>query len=263
MQFQNERNAQANLNWFSSEVRREAKNWHDFSRKVKYQYMFDWCGLPVIQDPQDICLIHELLWSYQPTVVIETGVARGGSLMLSASVLAAQNWANSNSSASSPPQRVIGIDIDIRPHNRRAIEKHPLAPLITLIEGSSTDPEVVAKVSTLVPKDARVALILDSNHTRDHVFSELSLYTPLLRVGSPVLVMDTGIEFADTSSFSESRPWGPGNSPYTAVQDFLATSEGMSFEIDSSYERQQLITAAPGGLLRKGTKATTGNDRSP
>lgn len=249
MEFFARRKKQSRRNWESPEIRNAASQWHDFSRTIDYQYMFDWCGTPIIQDPQDVLMMHEVLWDFRPNVVIETGVARGGSLMLSASVLAAQAFVESSMSRSRP--LVIGIDIDIRSHNRKAIEAHSLSGLIRLIQGSSTDRSVVEEVANLIIPGNRVALILDSNHTHSHVYSELIAYSGFVSPGGPIIVMDTGIEFAPVASFNAERPWGPGNSPYSAVQAFLKEDAGGDFSVDTAFQERHLITAARDGLLRR------------
>ena len=249
MRFEEERARKARQNWNSAKVRAEASRWHDFSRTVDYQYMFDWSGLPIIQDPQDVLMVHEVLWHYNPTVILETGIARGGSLMLSAEILAALSFVDSSVSRS--PRKVIGVDIDIRPENKTAVENHRLGQLIHMIEGSSIEPHVIAKVGELIEPGARVAVLLDSNHTHDHVLAELVAYSPLVIQGGPIIVMDTGIEFAPVDSFATRRPWGPGNSPHSAVRAFLASQAGDGFTIDTTYQERHLISAARDGLLRR------------
>ena len=247
MDFIKRRTELAERNWHDVECRAAASTWHDTSRKFDYQYMFEWAGRPIIQDPQDICALQEIIWTYQPNVIVETGIARGGSLVLSASILAALAYGEFLHGQSAKQRTVIGIDIDIRSHNRAAIECHPLGPMIELVEGSSTAADVVAQVSTKL--HGKVMVILDSNHTRDHVLRELEIYAPMVSEDSALLVMDTGIEYAPPASFNVERPWGPGNSPMAAVADFLATEAGAQFEQDRSIEKRHLLTCAPGGLL--------------
>lgn len=247
--FLSDRDEQAEENWASATVREKAQSWHDFSRTISYQYMFTWCGLPIIQDPQDVLFVHEVLWDYQPEIIIETGVARGGSLLLSASILATLHSCGKIQVSSAP--KVIGIDVDIRAENRKAIDESHLARFIHLIEGSSVDPKVVSDVARLVADADRVALILDSNHSHDHVFRELLMYEKFIQEAGPIIVMDTGIEFAPVESFRKLRPWGPGNSPYTAVVAFLETNQGNEFRIDQTFQKRHLITSARDGLLRR------------
>lgn len=211
----------------------------DFVRDAggRYSYNFDWMGLPIIQYPQDIVAIQELIWRIRPAAVVETGVARGGSLALSASILELLGGDGI----------VVGIDIDIRAHNRRAIEAHPMAHRIRLLEGSSTAPEVVAEVRSLVGERSPVLVFLDSLHTHEHVLNELRAYSPLVQAGSYLVVFDTVIEDMPDDQFRD-RPWGRGDNPKTAVHAFLRESD--RFEIDHDYDAKLLISAAPDGYLR-------------
>jgi len=236
-------------NFSDDKLREVAKMWHDISREYDYQYMFEWMGRPIIQDPQDICAIQELIWRVQPDLIVETGVAHGGSLVLSAGILAAIGMSEHLIGRSMRERRVLGIDIDIRQHNREALEKHPLAGMIQLIQGSSISEEVVGQVKRAAEKFERVLIMLDSNHTADHVYNELESYSSLVTRGSAILVLDTGIEFAPPDSFNIERPWGPGNSPLTAVNKFLGSPAGKDFERDRSIEKRMLITCAPEALL--------------
>lgn len=228
-----------------------AKNWHDESRKARYQYLFTWLGRPIIQDPQDIMAVQDLLWKCQPDLVIETGVARGGSLMLSASILALLDHfegANNNK------RKVIGIDIDIREHNREKILAHPLAGSIELIQGSSVDEQTIQMVKQSASKFRKVVLFLDSYHTSDHVYRELLAYAPLVSPGSYCVVFDTGIEDVPSEDLAD-REWGPGNSPKTAVDLFMRYQEKNKvpyrFEIDEFFPNRNIITSARGGFLRR------------
>jgi cephalosporin hydroxylase len=250
--FFEKRAALAKRNWADETARKAASDWHDASRKFDYQYMVEWMGRPIIQDPQDICAIQELIWRIKPDVVIETGIARGGSLVLSASILAAISQGEYLATGTMTPRKVVGVDIDIRAHNREAIEAHPLARMITLIQGSSIAPEIIDQVRAQAKGAETVLVFLDSHHARDHVFEELKLYSPLVSKGSAVVVMDTGIEYAPVDSFNVERPWGPGNSPLTAVNDFLALPEGKDFSKDRSIEERLLISCAPEGVLVRG-----------
>ena len=249
MDFAIKRAEMAERNWQDPNCRRAVETWHNASRKFDYQYMFEWLGRPIIQDPQDVCAVQEIIWTYKPEAIVETGIARGGSLMLSASILAAIGHSEFLRGQAPIARKVVGVDIDIRPHNRDAIANHVLAPMIDLVQGSSVDPAVVGQVAKLVEGRKKVMVILDSNHTRDHVFEELRLYSPLVSKESALLVMDTGIEYALVESFNTVRPWGPGNSPLTAVNDFLATKAGADFQKDLSIEKRYLVTCAPQGLL--------------
>ncbi len=205
--------------------------------KYKYAHNWTWFGRPVIQLPQDLMAMQTLLLDVQPDLVIETGVAHGGSLVFSASMMELLGRGHA-----------IGIDIEIRPHNRRAIEEHPLARRITLIEGSSVDPAVVARVAEYVARARRAVVFLDSNHTAEHVSAELRLYSPFVSVGSYLVVFDTAIEDLPASDFAD-RPWGPGNSPKTAVDAFLAADD--RFVVDRELEARLLFTVAPSGYLRR------------
>jgi len=211
--------------------------------------MFEFCGLPIIQDPQDICMLQEILWKIKPTVVIETGVARGGSLILSAVILAALSQAEVINGNSTIKRRVIGIDIDLRKETLANLREHPLGNMIELIEGSSIDPDVGFAVSKSIAPDDLVMVILDSNHEEEHVLGELMLYSDFVSPGSAILVMDTGIEFAPPDSFSVKRPWAPGSNPYTATKKFLSTDKGEDFIVDQTFEMRMMITCATEGLL--------------
>lgn len=204
----------------------------------KYSYNFSWLGRPIIQHPQDIVAIQELIWKIQPDLIIETGVAHGGSLILSASIL----------ELIGKEARVIGIDIDIREHNRNAIENHPMMRRIDLIEGSSVESSVLHRVRQLAESKKSILVFLDSNHSHAHVLKELELYSPLVTPGSYIVVFDTIAEFLPEGAIVD-RPWGKGNSPYTAIQEFLSRAD--EFFIDRSIEDSLVITSAPGGFLRR------------
>jgi cephalosporin hydroxylase len=251
MDFIENRNSQASKNWKSSEIRTAASEWHNISRKINYQYMFEMCGLPIIQDPQDICMLQEVIWEIKPTIIIETGIARGGSLVLSAMSLGALSFLDTLDGTNAGERRVIGIDIDIRAHNRKNIEEHPLFPLITLIEGSSISDSIVGEVKKIVKETDIVLVILDSNHTEEHVLAELQIYAQFVSKKSAILVMDTGIEFAPPETFNTDRPWKVGSNPYTATKKFLTLPLGQCFEVDRKFEFRHLISSAPEGLLRR------------
>jgi len=203
----------------------------------RYSYNFSWMGRPIIQYPQDMVAMQEIIWSVRPDLVIETGIAHGGSLVYYASLL--ELLGNDGI--------VVGIDIDIRPHNREAIEAHPMARRIRMIEGSSIDPGTVAQVAELVRHRTRVLVTLDSNHTHDHVLQELLLYSPFVSVGSYLTVFDTVVEDMPKALFPD-RPWGPGNNPKTAVREFLGQTD--RFVVDKEVENKLLLTVAPDGYLR-------------
>lgn len=252
MDFAIKRAEMAERNWNDPDCRKAVATWHNASRKFDYQYMFQWLDLPIIQDPQDVCALQEVIWTYKPDAVVETGIARGGSLVLSASILATLGYSEILRGQTPVARKVVGVDIDIRPHNRAAIENHALAPMIDLVQGSSIDPSVVEQVAKHLDGRKKALVILDSHHTRDHVFEELRLYSRFVPKGSAILVMDTGIEFAPIETFNVVRPWGPGNSPLTAVNDFLATDAGADFHKDLGIEKRHILTCAPQGLLVRG-----------
>jgi cephalosporin hydroxylase len=207
------------------------------SYAYRYSYNFSWLGRPVIQYPQDLLAMQEILWRVRPDIVVETGIAHGGSLVFYASILELIGG----------PGRVIGVDIDIRAHNRTAIEQHRLASRITLIQGSSIDDAIAAQVRSLCPPGARALVALDSNHTHEHVLAELRHYAPLVTPGSYLVVFDTIVELLPKEYFPD-RPWGPGNNPMTAVREFLRGSD--RFEVDHEIHDKLLFTVCPHGYLR-------------
>lgn len=231
-----------------------SETWLSNASAHKYSHNFTWLGRPIIQLPQDIVAVQELIWSVRPDLIIETGVARGGSLVLSASVLALLDLFESRQrtpsmlEVSAPKRRVVGVDVDLRQHNRDAIVGHPLADWIQLFDGSSTDPGVFQQIQKVRSRFQKCMVFLDSNHTHDHVLAELKLYSELISVGSYCVVFDTAIESFPPSAFPD-RPWGPGNSPHTAVQDFLQANS--SFEIDSEISSRLAISVAPDGYLKR------------
>jgi cephalosporin hydroxylase len=210
---------------------------------AKYSYNFSWLGRPIIQYPQDIVAMQELIWSLQPELIVETGIAHGGSLVFSASML------ELNAACGGPADaRVVGIDIDIRAHNRSAIEAHPMMRRLTMIEGSSIAADVVAQVRALAAGKKSVLVCLDSNHTDEHVFAELEAYAPLTTVGSYCVVFDTVVEELP-KALSGDRPWGPGDNPMTAARRYLRSHP--EFEIDARIDHKLLIGVAPKGYLRR------------
>ena len=203
----------------------------------KYAYNFKWMGRPIIQLPQDMIALQELVWDIKPDLIIETGVAHGGSIVYSASLLELLGGDGI----------VVGIDIDIRAHNRQAIEGHPMMKRIRLIEGSSIAPETVARVAEIAKGRKRTLVLLDSNHTHDHVLGELKAYAPMVKAGSYVIVYDTLVDDMPASFFADGR-WGPGDNPKTAVREFLKGTD--RFEIDKDLDSKLLITVAPDGYLK-------------
>lgn len=223
------------------------------STQPKYSYNFSWLGRPIIQYPQDIVAIQELIWSVKPDLVIETGIAHGGSLILSASILALLDMyeaieVGGNVGSKASLRKVLGIDVDIRTHNRAAIEAHPLASRIQMIQGSSVAPEIIAQVHSVAKGYSRVLLCLDSNHTHEHVLAELNAYAPLVSVGSYCVVFDTIIEALPADMYPD-RLWGPGNSPKSALLEYLKTHG--EFEVDGQMDQMLLISVALGGYLRR------------
>ena len=218
-------------------LRSLTNRWFIESCKHKYSYNFTWLGRPIIQFPQDVIAMQEIIWQVKPDLIIETGIAHGGSLIFYASML---ELLGGNG-------QVLGIDIDIREHNRVEIEKHPMFKRIKMIEGSSIDDNVAQQVYDFAKNKKQVLVILDSNHTHNHVLKELQLYSPLVAKDSYLVVFDTVIEDMPEDFFSD-RPWGKGNNPRTAVWEFLKTND--RFIIDKDIENKLLITVAPDGYLK-------------
>ena len=228
-----------------------AHDWVFHSMQQKYLYNFDWLGRPIIQYPEDMVAIQELIWKVKPTLVIETGIAHGGSLVLSASMLAILDYCEAVETGSTldprkSRRRVVGIDIDIRSHNRSAIEEHPLSGLISMVEGSSVDQHVIDEVHQLAAGHETVMVFMDSNHTHEHVLGELNAYAYLVTKGSYCVVFDTFVEDMPPKYFPD-RPWDKGDSPKTAVREYLKSHN--EFEIDKSIDNKLLISVAPDGYL--------------
>lgn len=202
----------------------------------KYAYNFSWMGRPIIQFPQDMVAMQEIIWATRPDLIIEAGVAHGGSLVYYASLLQLMGHGD-----------VLGIDIDIRAHNRAAIEAHPMAHRITLLEGSSIAPDTIAAVHAHA-RGKRCLVVLDSNHTHEHVLAELRAYAPLVCEGGYCVVMDTIVDDMPASMFPD-RPWGPGDNPKTAVRQYL--TETADFVVDERMDAKLLLTVAPSGYLRR------------
>lgn len=231
----------------------------------KYMYNFSSLGRPIIQTPIDMVAVQEIIWTVRPDLVIETGIAHGGSLIMSASMLALLDYCEAvKQKAVLDPKacrrRVLGIDIDIRAHNRAAIEAHPLSHRIDMIQGSSVAADTVAQVCKIASGYRRVLVMLDSNHTHEHVLAELEAYAPLTSPGSYCLVFDTVVEDLPDSVFPD-RPWNRGNNPKTAVLEYLrrlkvekrlaADGAPLAFEVDATVEAKLLITVAPNGYLKR------------
>jgi cephalosporin hydroxylase len=222
----------------NKELKEAADDFNVASNKALYSYNFSWMGRPVIQYPQDMIAMQELIWEIKPDLIIETGIAHGGSLIYYASLLELIGHGE-----------ILGIDIDIRKHNREEIEKHPMFKRIKMIEGSSVSNEIADQVFAAAKGKQKIMVSLDSNHTHDHVIKELELYAPLVSVGSYIVVFDTIVEFLPENYFYQKRPWSISNNPMTAVQSFLEINK--DFEIDRSIDNKLLISVAPGGYLKR------------
>lgn len=237
-----------------NEVRKSGLKWvMNASVRHNYSYNFTWLDRPIIQLPQDIVAMQEVVWRTKPDLIIETGIAHGGSLIFSAMMLALLDFTDSIEAGSAlnpshSQRKVLGIDIDIRPHNRAAIDGHPMASRIQMIQGSSIAPETIAQVHDIAANYRRVLVCLDSNHTHKHVLAELEAYAPLTSPGSYCVVFDTLIEDLPEAIFLD-RPWGPGDNPKTAVWEYLKSHP--EFEIDKKIQDKLVITVAPDGYLRR------------
>lgn len=237
----------------NNDITKITRQWLSSVYDLKYSYHFEHLGRPIIQHPQDMIAIQELIWETKPDLIVETGIAHGGSLIMSASILALLDICDAIDSDKmiNPKQsnrKVLGIDIDIRQHNKIEIENHPMSSRIQMIEGSSTAPETLKKVKQIVKNYQKVLVCLDSNHTHEHVLSELQAYAPMTSVGSYCVVFDTIIEDLPEEKFHD-RPWGPGNNPKTAVIEYLKTHN--EFQIDKNIDHKLLITASQDGYLKR------------
>lgn len=218
------------------ELKQAAKDFNIVSNRELYSYNFSWMGRPIIQYPQDMIAMQELIWKIQPDLIIETGIAHGGSLVYYASLMELIGKGE-----------IVGIDIDIRQHNREAIEAHPMFKRMTLLEGSSLSEEIVDKVRAMAKDKKTIMVSLDSNHTHEHVLEELKLYAPFVTPGSYCVVFDTIVE--DMPKGMYDRPWDIGNNPKTAVWEYLKTND--DFEIDHQIDNKLLISVAPEGYLKR------------
>lgn len=224
-------------------LKRSVENTINEMNRVQYAYNFFWLGRPIIQIPQDLQAFQEIIWEVKPDLIIETGIAHGGSLVFSASMIALLEYCGEIEKGD-----VLGIDIDIREHNKKAIEKHPLSKKITMYEGSSIDPKIINKVKEFAKNKKRVMVFLDSNHTHEHVLAELRAYAPLVSIGSYCVVGDTGIEDIEQGLIVD-RDWGKGNSPKSALREYL--QENKNFKIDKYYEDKILMTGSSDGYLKR------------
>ncbi len=256
-QFQHERTERVAAMAQDAAFQAQSRDWLEASMKRQYVYNFEWMGRPIIQYPQDMVAVQELIWQVRPDVVVETGIAHGGSLVLSASLLALLDVSDAieRGEVMDPrvsARKVIGVDIDIRAHNRAAIERHPMASRIEMVQGSSVAADVVAQVQSRIPAGARVLVFLDSMHTHDHVLAELDAYAPLVSPGSYCVVFDTFVEDMPPRFF-DNRPWDVGNNPKTAVAAWLPAHP--EFAVDTTWPDRLQVTVAPGGFLKRQTAA--------
>ena len=242
MTFDDEVAARVAANGRDTTLQESAQGFLQASVGARYSYNFSWLGRPIIQYPQDVLLMQEIIWRVRPQLIIETGIAHGGSLIFSASMLELVAACGGGEGS------VLGVDVDIRAHNRAAIEAHPMFRRIAMIEGSSVDPAVVAQVHARARGLERVLVCLDSNHTHAHVLAELEAYAGLATPGSYCVVFDTLIEDMPADAYPD-RPWGPGDNPLTAVRQWLAAHP--EFEIDPGPHQKALVTVARDGFLRR------------
>ena len=227
----------------SEEFKNTAKKFLLQSVEARYSFNFKWMGRPIIQYPQDIVAVQELIWDIKPDLIIETGVAYGGSAVFFASLL------ELNALSGGPKDAEVWcIEIDLRAHNREALMTHPMYPRLRIFDGSSLDEKIAQEVSQKASQCERVMVILDSNHTHEHVLAELNLYASLVSVGSYCVVFDTVIEDLEGVEFVD-RPWGKGNNPKTAVAEFLKTNS--DFVVETAIDDKLLISVAPGGYLKR------------
>lgn len=238
LDFEQERMERIAANGRNSKLLDSAKAFNNASNSSQYSYNFSWMGRPIIQYPQDMIAMQEIIWEIQPDLIIETGIAHGGSLIYYASLLELIGKG-----------KVLGIDIDIRQHNRTAIEQHQMYKRIEMIQGSSIDHTVFEAVKTFARDYTTILVVLDSNHTHEHVMEELALYATLVTPGSYIVAFDTIVEDLPEGYFSQQRPWGIGNNPKTAVYEFLKANA--DFEIDDSINNKLLISVAPDGYLKR------------
>ena len=225
-----------------AELKSLTSAWLTRAQTQQYSYNFDWLGLPIIQYPQDIVAMQEIVWSVRPNLIIETGVARGGSAIFYASLLELIAMCGGEEG------RVAAIEVDLRKTNREAILAHPLSRRVDLIVGSSIDTKIVEQIAERARNVPRILVCLDSNHTHDHVLAELFSYAPLVSIGSYIVVFDTLIEDLKDKAIGD-RPWGKGNNPMTAVQAFLEQND--DFEIDTSIHDKLQVTVATNGFLKR------------
>jgi len=238
-QFKEERKNRIENNGDNKDLLNAADIFNIESNKAQYSYNFSWMGRPIIQYPQDMIAMQELIWSLKPDLIIETGIAHGGSLLYYASILELIGKGE-----------VLGIDIDIREHNRVAIESHPMYKRIKMIQGSAIEEGIVAQVKQHTTGKETILVVLDSNHTHEHVLAELEMYSPFVSLNSYIVVYDTIVEKLPENYLPGLvRPWGIGDNPMTALQEFLKTNT--QFEIDATINNKLLISVAPDGYLKR------------
>lgn len=236
-EFEEERVRLIESNAHNENLNKAAKDFNIESNRAKYSYNFSWMGRPIIQYPQDMIVMQEILWELKPDLIIETGIAHGGSLIYYASILELIGKGE-----------VLGIDIDIREHNKKEIENHPMYKRIKMIQGSATDELIVEEVKAHTKDKSTILVCLDSNHTHDHVLREMELYSPFVTIGSYLVVFDTIVEDLPNDLYPD-RPWNVGNNPKTAVYEFLKKNN--NFEINKSIDHKLLISVAPEGYLKR------------
>lgn len=251
--FKSDCTSEVEVMWKDHTVHKLTNEWLKSVNFLKYSYHFEWQGRPIIQYPQDLVAMQELIWSIKPDLIIETGIAHGGSLIFSASMLALLDMCDAIEAGEKldpkiSHRKVLGIDIDIRAHNRAAIEAHPMSSRIQMIQGSSIAPDIIEQVRAVAASYTNVLVCLDSKHTHEHVLAELQAYAPLASKGSYCVVFDTMVEDMPKEMYPD-RPWGPGDNPKTAVWEYLKAHP--EFEIDKSIQHKLLITVAPDGYLKR------------
>lgn len=237
-EFIQERIERISKNGQNKALQEAATSFNTESNRSQYSYNFSWMGRPIIQYPQDMIAMQEIIWDIKPDLIIETGVAHGGSLIYYASLLELIGKGE-----------ILGIDIDIRKHNKAEIEKHPMFKRIKMIEGSSISNETLQQVKEYAAGKEKIVVCLDSNHTHEHVLQELKIYSPFVSMGSYIVAFDTIVENLPEGYFSQKRPWGIGNNPMTAVDAFIKDND--HFIIDNSIDNKLLISVAPKGYLKR------------
>ena len=235
--FIEERKDRIEKNAGNEELKKAADDFNVSSNKAQYSYNFSWMGRPIIQYPQDMIAMQEIIWELKPDLIIETGIAHGGSLIYYASLLELIGKGE-----------VLGIDIDIRQHNRAEIEAHPMFKRIKMLEGSSISQEMIDKVAAIAAGKQTVLVVLDSNHTHDHVLKELEMYAPFVTLNSYLVAFDTIVEDLP-NDYMPGRPWRQGNNPKTAVWEFIKSHP--EFEIDKRIDNKLLISVGPEGYLKR------------